>query len=256
MLVDKKRKTVVSDNAPSTSVQTSTNTKPSIPKKLTYNAVMEVMDAIKQILRKVRWEYGVEDSPLIFKTVQRDTGQYNRIVMKEHNKEFTLGFPAAFYHLINWRYLTTAKRINEGRAELRRKFVLNRLNPQDDTHDMDVEYVAERIHETIQEEMQNYPVLQERCQLQYIDPMESFDNSLQPCWMTYEVWFKSGNVWYDRNLIEKHIVMPPFTNHSDQDPTIADINPLDHDNSDHPIQWDEATGYKPSVDDVKPEDQG
>ena len=108
MLVDKKRKTVVSDNAPSTSVQTSTNTKPSIPKKLTYNAVMEVMDAIKQILRKVRWEYGVEDSPLIFKTVQRDTGQYNRIVMKEHNKEFTLGFPAAFYHLINWRYLTTS----------------------------------------------------------------------------------------------------------------------------------------------------
>lgn len=255
MLVDKKKKTVVSGNTESASVQKTEVAKPSIPKKLTYNAVMEVMEAIKEILRKVRWEYGVDDSPLIFKTVQRDTGQYQRIVMKEHNKEFTLGFPAAFYHLINWRYLTSAKRINEGRAELRIKFILNRLNPQDDFHDMDVEYVAERIHETIQEEAPNYPCLQERCQLEYVDPMESFDNSLQPCWMTYEIWFKSNNIWYDRNRIQKYVVTPPFTNHSDQDPDIVGINSHDHDNSDHQIKWEEATGYKPSVDDVKPEEE-
>lgn len=260
MLVDKKRKTVVSGNTESSSVPKTGNIKPGIPKMLTYNAVMEALEAIKQILKKVRWEYGVADSPLIFKTVQRDTGQYQRIIMKEHNNEFTLGFPAAFFHLINWRYLTSAKRINEGRAELRIKFILNRLNPQDDYHDFDVEYVAERIHETIQEEIPNYPILQERCQLMYIDPMESFDNSLQPCWMTYELWFKTDNIWYSRNRIQKYVVMPPFTNHSDQDQSIVDINPHDHVNADHPIKWEEATGYKPSVDDVQPsedeEDEG
>jgi len=254
MIVDKKNGSVVSNNQSSQSVQ-SEEKKVGIPKLLTYNAVMDILEAIKQILRKVTWEYGVEGSPLIFKTVQRDTGQYNRIVSKKENSEYTLGFPAAFYHLINWRYLTSAKRINEGRAELRIKFILNRLNPNDDYHDMDVEYVAERIHETIQEEIPNYPCLQERCQLEYIDPMESFDHALQPCWITYEVWFKANNVWYDRNRIEKYVVMPPFTNHSDQDPTIEGINPDGHTNANHPTPWEESTGYRPSVEDQSEDDK-
>jgi hypothetical protein len=254
MIIDKKKGTVISDNKPSVSQDPVDDGKGKIPKLLTYNAVMDILEAIKQILRKVTWEYGVENSPLVFKTVQRDTGQYKRIVTKNHNNEYTVGFPAAFYHLINWRYLTSAKRINEGRAELRIKFILNRLNPNDDFHDMDVEYVAERIHETIQEEIPNYPCLQERCQLEYIDPMESFDYGLQPCWMTYEIWFKANNAWYERNRIEKYVVMPPFTNHSDQDPTIEGINPDGHTNADHPVQWEERTGYKPSVDDISVDD--
>lgn len=258
MIVDKKNGSVISDNQPNAAStnQDSESSGGKIPKILEYNSVMQILEAIKQILRNVTWEYGVEGSPLVFKTVQRDTGQYNRIVTKNHNNEYTLGFPAAFYHLINWRYLTSAKRINEGRAELRIKFILNRLNPNDDYHDVDVEYVAERIHETIQQEIPNYPCLQERCQLEYIDPMESFDHGLQPCWMTYEIWFKADNVWFDRNRIEKYVVMPPFTNHSDQDETIPDINPDNHTNANHPLPWEEGSGYKPSVDDIKPSDDG
>ena len=170
-------------------------------------------------------------------------GQYERIISPSGNKEETLGFPAAFVHFINWRYLVQQSRINEGRAELRIRFILNSLNVHEDDHDMDVYYVAERIHQTIQENISKYECLQERCQLEYIDPMESFDHGLQPCWMTYEIWFKQKNIWITRNKMYKKFVCPPFTNHADQDPTIEGVNPDNHTNLDHPKTYDEATDY-------------
>lgn len=154
-----------------------------------------------------------------------------------------MGFPAAFVHFINWHYLVQQARINEGRAVLRIRFILNSLNVHEDGHDTDVYYVAERIHQTIQENISQYECLQERCQLQYIDPMESFDHGLQPCWMTYEVWFKQKNIWINRNKVYKKFVCPPFTNHADQDKSIEGINPDDHTNLDHPITYDEATDF-------------
>ena len=207
------------------------------------NGPMDVLKAFKTILREVKWEYGVPDSPAIFKTVQIDDGQYERIISPNGNKEETLGFPAAFVHFINWRYLVQQSRINEGRAELRIRFILNSLNVHEDDHDMDVYYVAERIHQTIQENISKYECLQERCQLEYIDPMESFDHGLQPCWMTYEIWFKQKNIWITRNKMYKKFVCPPFTNHADQDPTIEGVNPDNHTNLDHPKTYDEATDY-------------
>ena len=76
---------------------------------------MEVLDAIKEILKSVTWEYGVEGSPKVFKTVQIDDGQYEKIISPNGNMEETLGFPAAFVHFIEWRYLVQQSRINEGR---------------------------------------------------------------------------------------------------------------------------------------------
>lgn len=244
MLVDKKNNKVISGNKTSAiAPKDPPKEKPTKPLQVESNGPMDVLKAMKEILRSVTWEYGVENSPKIFKTVQIDDGQYERIISLSGNKEETLGFPAAFVHFINWRYLVQQSKINEGRAELRIRFILNSLNVHEDDHDMDVYYVAERIHQTIQENISKYECLQERCQLEYIDPMESFDHGLQPCWMTYEIWFKQKNIWITRNKMYKKFVCPPFTNHADQDPTIEGVNPDNHTNLDHPKTYDEATDY-------------
>lgn len=247
MIIDKKNNKVISGNK--TSAVAPPIDKPQEPQEkplqVESNGPMDVLKAMKEILRSVTWEYGVPNSPKIFRTVQIDDGQYERIIPPSGNKEETLGFPAAFVHFINWRYLVQQSRINEGRAELRIRFILNSLNVHEDGHDMGVYYVAERIHQTIQESISKYECLQERCQLEYVDPMESFDHGLQPCWMTYEIWFKQRNIWTTRNKIYKKFVCPPFTNHADQDPTIEGVNPDGHNNLDHPRTYDEATDYIP-----------
>ena len=244
MTIDKKNNKVISGNKTSAlAPEAPPQEKPVKPIQVESNGPMDVLKAFKTILREVKWEYGVPDSPAIFKTVQIDDGQYERIISPSGNKEETMGFPAAFVHFINWRYLVQQSRINEGRAELRIRFILNSLNVHEDDHDMDVYYVAERIHQTIQENISKYECLQERCQLEYVDPMESFDHGLQPCWMTYEIWFKQKNIWATRNKMYKKFVCPPFTNHADQDPTIESVNPDNHTNLDHPKTYDEATDY-------------
>lgn len=257
MIIDKKSNKVVSGNAGSVMAKPETPApvpdEDDKPLQRATNGPIDILYAIKTILREVAWEWGVEGSAKVFRTVQIDDGQYERIINAKGNKEETLGFPAAFVHFIDWHYLTEQSRINEGRATLRIRFILNSLNVHEDYHDVDVYYVAERINQAIQESKAKYECLQERCRLQYIDPMESFDHGLQPCWMTYEVWFKQPNVWISRKKIYKKFVCPPFTNHADQDPTIEDINPHGHTNLDHPTRYDEATKYVPTVekDDAK-----
>lgn len=244
MIIDKKNNQIISGNKSSAlTPEKQTIEQVDKPEQVASNGPMDVLKAIKEILRSVTWEYGVPNSPKIFKTVQIDDGQYERIISPTGNKEETLGFPAAFVHFINWHYLVQQSRINEGRSELRIRFILNSLNVHEDGHDMDVYYVAERIHQTIQENISKYECLQERCQLEYIDPMESFDHGLQPCWMTYEIWFRQRNIWATRNKIYKKFVCPPFTNHADQDPAIEGINPENHNNLDHPKEYDVATDY-------------
>lgn len=245
MIIDKNSNEVVSGNKNSVLAKPDVSEVPvvSVPVQVEANGPMDVLKAMIEILKSVTWEYGVPNSPKIFKTVQVSDGQYERIISPSGNMEETLGFPAAFVHFINWRYLVQQSRINEGRATLRIRFILNSLNVHEEGHDMDVYYVAERIHQTIQENINKYECLQERCQLEYIDPMESFDHGLQPCWMTYEIWFRQRNIWVTRNKIYKKFVCPPFTNHADQDPEIEDVNPDNHDNLDHSRRYDEATGF-------------
>ncbi len=245
MIVDKnKHKKINPEDNVDSAVEQDKVEQPAKPRQIASNGPMDILTAMKEILRSVTWEYGVEKSPKIFKTVQVDDGQYERIISPRGNLEETLGFPAAFVHFIDWHYLVQQARINEGRATLRIRFILNNINVHEDGPDLAVYYVAERINQTIQESIPKYECLQERCQLEYIDPMESFDNSLQPCWMTYEVWFRQPNVWASRNLVYKKFVCPPFTNHADQDPTIEGVNPDNHNNLDHPRKYDEATKYE------------
>ena len=244
MLVDKKNNTLISSNKDSaTAVPKKELEVVEKPVQMPANGPINVLTAIIEILRSITWEYGVPGSPKIFRTVQVDDGQYERIISPSGNMEETMGFPAAFVHFIQWRYLTQQSKINEGRAELRIRFILNSLNVHEDGHNMGVYYVAERINQTIQENISNYPCLQERCQLEYIDPMESFEHGLQPCWMTYEIWFRQENIWIKRNIAYKSFVCPPFTNHSDQDPNIEGVNPDKHIDEQHPRTYDEASSF-------------
>ncbi len=230
MIIGKKKKQ-------ETSVQETKTEQIQIPK----NGLIAVYHAIKEILEQVRWDYYDTSSEKIFKTVSMNRGQFERIVRKGGNLEYALGFPAAFIEFTNWHYLVQQQRINEGRAFMQIKFIMNRLNNQDadvinsdgtvDEHrETEVEYVAQIINQFIQELKYKYSALSERVNLKYIDPLESFDNSLQPCWITYEVWFKEESINVTRQVKEVYLVFPPYTNHSDQTP---EHNVLGHSNYDH-----------------------
>lgn len=246
MLVDKKNKKVISDN--SESVIGAENNKVieepvDKPEQIEANGPTEVLNSIITILKEVTWEYGVPNSPKIFKTVRYDNGQYERTIRTKGNTEETTSFPAAFVHFIDVNWITSAQRFNDGRAQLRIRFMLNRLDTNNPEHAADVYYVAERIHQTILEKKSQYECLNKRCNLTYVDPLESFNNGLQPCWMTYEIWFTTVSVWISRRKTLRKVVFPPFANHADQDPKDPDANIHGHTNLSHSTKYDDATKF-------------
>lgn len=249
MIIDKKNSQVLSgntENAVTESANTSTSDEQPVekPEQTEANGPSDVLHSVMAMLREVTWEYGVANSPKVFKTVQYDDGQYERLSKRNTaNLEEGIALPAAFVHFINVNWLTSAQRFNDGRATLRIRFLLNRLDTHNAEHDTDVYYVAERIHQTITELKGNYECLTKRCNLTYVDPMESFDNSIQPCWMTYEIWFTTVNIWVTRKKVLRKIVFPPFANHADQDQSDPDTNIHGHTNLSHPTTYDEATKY-------------
>jgi hypothetical protein len=244
MIIDKKTGSVISGNTKSTSAKSTdtstTGTTVPVQESEPSSGIIEVTKAIQAILRGVRWEYGNSESPLIFKTVQWNDGQFERLIRKGGNTEFALGLPAAFVHFVDTSYLVSQQRIGEGRAKLRIQFVLNRLNSHDADHELDPLYVTQRIDQEIVLHKSEYDCLSERCQIVYWDFPESWDNGMQMGWLTYEIWFKETSIWITRLKKYTHIVMPPFTNHSDQ---TAEANEHNHTDADHPRTYDEATSF-------------
>lgn len=249
MIVDKKNKQIISDNTESVIGAENRkledeDTPVTKPEQIEANGPIDVIEAIIDILKQVTWEYGVPNSPKIFKTVQCDDGQYERIIRKLGNTEGAISFPAAFVHFIDVNWITSAQRFNDGRAILRIRFMLNRLDTHNSEHQADVYYVAERIHQTVSELKGNYECLTKRCNLTYVDPLESFDNGLQPCWITYEIWFTSVNIWVTRNKVLRKVVFPPFANHSDQDQSDPATNIHGHTNLTHQTTYNEVSKYQ------------
>ena len=247
MIVDKKNGQVVSGNQASTSAPQITEPEGvvEVPQQIPTGGIIEVLEAIKSILKEVRWQYGVDDSPKIFRTVKNDDGQYERIIRKSGNTEYEVAFPAAFVHFVDTQYLVSQQRIGKGRAKLRIHFVLNTLNTHDDQVENLPYYVMERIDQEITEHKGEYECLSERCQLVYWDFPQSFDYGLQPGWLTYEIWFRESNIWINRKKVYKHMVLTPFTNHSDQ---TDEANENNHTNADHPVDFEAATKFVDSVD--------
>ena len=217
------------------------------PEEVAENPFVNMYHAVRRAILTVREDPANPPSPPLFKTVAIDNGQFARIVRGE-NTEYETAFPAVFIHFINVRYLVQQQRIGEGRATMRVRFILDTLNNSDPERECDPFIVFQRLNVAIQDAKDREPALSERCNLTYFD-MPLTTNMLQAYWIDYEVWFRESSAWRYRNWVERYLVMPPFTQHSDAP---------QHDSQGHGHHaepaYDEATGFEPSVEMDTPAD--
>jgi hypothetical protein len=137
--------------------------------------------------------------------------------------------------------LVQQQRIGEGRATMRVRFILHTLNNQDPDRECDAFIVFQQVNTAIQDAKNTEPALNERCNLTYFDtPLTT--NMLQAYWIDYEVWFRETSAWKYRNWVERHLVMPPFTNHSDA----PEKDAAGHGNHSKPV-YREVSRFEPSV---------
>lgn len=216
------------------------------PEEVIGNPFVSVYQAVRRAILTVREDPDDPLSPPLFKTIAIDNGQFGRIVRSE-NTEYETAFPAVFIHFINIRYLVQQQRIGEGRATMRVRFILDTLNNSDPEHECDPFIVFQRLNIAIQDAKDREPALSERCNLTYFD-MPQTTNMLQAYWIDYEIWFREMSAWKYRNWVERYLVMPPFTQHSDAP---------QHDSEGHGHHsappYDGATGFEPSVETDAPD---
>ena len=217
------------------------------PEEVAENPFVNMYHAVRRAILTVREDPDNPLSPPLSKTVAIDNGQFARIVRGE-NTEYETAFPAVFIHFINVRYLVQQQRIGEGRATMRVRYILDTLNNSDPERECDPFIVFQRLNVAIQDAKDREPALSERCNLTYFD-MPLTTNMLQAYWIDYEVWFRESSAWRYRNWVERYLVMPPFTQHSDAP---------QHDSQGHGHHaepaYDEATGFEPSVEMDTPAD--
>ena len=192
------------------------------------NALCEVFNSVKNILGDLKLNDQDPNSPPLFRTIKLNNGQLSRLKNNKWNKEYAIAFPAVFLHFIDVRYLIQQSRVGEGRATMRIQYVLNRLNNSDTDFELEGYELFQKINAAIQDRKKEFPALTERFQLTYFDQPESFDDGLQPFWIDYEVWFSEYSSYRYKNYVDRYLVMPPFTNHKDQDPNCNVDNHEDH----------------------------
>lgn len=211
-----------------------------IEEQVSENPFVNMYMAVKRAILTVRED---EENPLsapLFRTIEIDCGQFDRI-MRDENLEYEIAFPAIFVHFINVRYLVQQQRLGEGRATMRIRFILNNLNNRDPEMECMPFIVFQRLNVAIQDAKDREPALNERCNLLYFD-MPLSVNMLQAYWIDYEVYFRESTAWKYRNWIERYLVMPPFTDHGDA----PQHDTEGHKKHSHP-NYGEATGFRPSV---------
>ncbi len=222
----------------------------SVPEEVAKNPFAEMYYAVKRALLTIREGPENPTSSPFFKTIAIDNGQYLRII-RDTNLEMEVAFPAIFVHFVNVRYLVQQQRIGEGRATMRVRFILNNLNNSDPDKECEPFEVFQRINVAIQDAKSKEPALNERCNLTYFD-MPQTTNMLQAYWIDYEVWFREISAWKYRDWVERYLVIPPFTNHSDA----PQHDYENHGNHNKPI-YKESSGLVPSVEEPDtPEEPG
>lgn len=202
------------------------------------NPIKEIYNAVKRVLSSIHTDPNDESSPLLFHTIKVDNGQFERIVKSKENTEYGIAFPAVFVRFVNVRYLVAQQRIGEGRATMRIRYVLNDLNNSDDDMETHGFEVFQYINDAIQDAKDVEPALNERCNLTYFDMPQSLDNGLQPYWIDYEVWFRQTSSFQYRKWVDRYLVIPPFTNHSD-----APEHDYDHHGDHETPSYDEVSGF-------------
>lgn len=177
----------------------------------------ELYLAIKKILEAIP-DFNDETQPM-FKTIKIDKGQFDRIINNVENDELPILFPAIFIHFTNVSYLTSQARIDEGRGTMRVRFVLDRVNDQDEEFETEIFDVAQVINAAIMDakdavDEAGNGILKEKIAREYFDMPQS-SNQLQPCWVDYSVNFTDSTADKYRKWIERKIITPKFTNFSD-----------------------------------------
>ena len=208
-----------------------------VPEEVPENPFVNLYEAVRRTLLTLRERPSDPSAPPYFKTIRMDNGQFERII-RDDNLEYEVAFPAVFIHFTNVRYLVQQQRIGEGRATMRVRFILNNLNNGDGTMECEPFRIFQRINMAIQDAKGREPALNERCNLLYFD-MPTTTNMLQAYWVDYEVWFRESSAWKYRDWVERYVVMPPFTNHSD-----APQHDKDHHGDHKNPKYEESTGYK------------
>lgn len=206
MIVDKNTQ----QNTVEEPIFTETVAEPINPLTAAYNAVREIISTIRE-------DENNPDSPPYFKTIKFDNGQLARVKGRYRNLEYPIVFPAVFIHFIDVNYKVGQANIAEGKGSMRIHYVLNRLNNSDDIVETEGLEMFSRINTAIQEQKSKYPALAKKFQLAYWDQPLSFDDGLQPYWIEYDIQFNDLSAYTQRNYVERYIVAPPFTDHSDQD---------------------------------------
>lgn len=191
------------------------------------NPMVEAYLAVKKILSDIHIDNDPA-KPLLFKTIKLDHGQLSRIKNKKENSEFALGFPAVLIHFINVYYNVGQMQISEGKGTMRIHYILNTLNNSDDDKELEGFKVYEQINSAIQARKNEFPALVSRFQLAYWDQPLSFDEGLQPYWIDYDIWFKDYTNYIQKDFVDAYVVIPPFTDHSDQLPINNKHNHSDH----------------------------
>lgn len=178
----------------------------------------------------------------IFNTVQLDTGQFGRLTSKV-NTEYGLVLPAAFIRFDDIVYESVRQLVARGTAKMRILVVLNRLDNLADGPDCEGFYVVRRVIEAMQEGQRDYPTVACRLSLNTFEQGKEFSQGVQHWYIYYKVSFREVSSLATTLRTKATMVMPPFTNHADQDPTLPDVNPEHHNNLDHKRSYDEASGY-------------
>lgn len=221
-------------------VSTDLNKEIVTPEPISENPFVNMFTAVKRAILTIREEEGNALSPPLFQTIQIDNGQFERII-RDYNMEYEVAFPAVFIHFTNVRYLVQQQRLGEGRATMRVRFILNTLNNRDLEKECEPFLFFQRINVAIQDAKNHEPALNERCNLLFFD-MPTTSNMLQAYWVDYEVYFRESTAWKYRNWIERYLVMPPFTDHSDAPQHDKDS----HGKHDTPT-FNNVSGFVPSV---------
>lgn len=219
--------------------ETSSSGATTVEEAVSVNALAEAYNAVKTILSEIRVNDDDPNSPLLFKTIKLDNGQLARIKKNKLNEEYAFAFPAVLIHFINVYYNVGQSRIGEGKGTMRIHYILNRLNNSDDVVELDGLSVFNKIVSALESRKNEFPALVTRFQLQYWDQPLSFDDGLQPYWIDYQIWFNEYSGYRYKNYIDRYLVVPPFTNHSDQEPA---SNPDSHEDHTEPT-YDESSGF-------------
>lgn len=241
MIVDKKKGQSTSPPADSkvdSSKEQEINLKSiTVEEAVKVNAMSETYKALRKILEGIHVNPDDDTSPLLFHTIKLETGQLTRLKMNTFNNEFALGLPACIIHYINMNWLVGQSNINAGRCTVRLHYILNNLNNGDDDVELSGFRAFELINSAINSHKDEFPALVGKFQLAYWDQPETFDDGVQPYWIDYNVEFSDYSSYRYKDYVERYIVIPPFTNHSDQ---LPESNRDNHENHTDPTIEDAA----------------